>query len=116
MKITAIRYRRLVSTDRYGHFAVELETQLERSDDYETSFRELRAEVDRQCAGQVERDGLFQDIHQLREEVVRLERQRDDLRDDIKTNREILRGHEQLEALARERGIDPAGLNGEIPF
>lgn len=116
MKITTIRYRKLVSTDRYGHVAVELEAQLQHGDNYEQSFEALRAEVEKQLHGMGERDRIYALLPELQEQVVRLERQRDGLRDDVNANRKIIRDHSDLERLAKERGIDPVGLNGEIPF
>lgn len=116
MNVTAIRFRKLVSTDRYGHIAVEIEAQLQAGDELDASMNSLRALVEAQLHGAEERDRIYASLNSMREETAYLEERRDGLRADIKANREIIRKHRELEALAVNHSIDPAGLNGEIPF
>jgi hypothetical protein len=118
MNVTHIRIRKLVSRDTgYGHDAAEIEAQVEDGDDWEQVAIEVHRMVDSQIRQGKEAYGLRHCLDDLRTLVHNIERERDDLAKQISENRKIIQPYEKLEILARNHGIDTAGLNDDgIPF
>lgn len=125
MNITAIRLRKLISTPiGYGHHAAEIEAHVGPDDDAGAVAATLHAELDAQLATAQGREAKRLDILEMEREaeylklrVEGLAAQRDDLQAQVRRNRDIIGQHEEINTLARERGLDPHGLpDEEMPF
>jgi len=117
MKVTHVRIRKLVShANRFGHEACELEAQVEDGEDWEVVAEALRQEVDAQLRHADERSRLIRTLDDLRAGVVNLEREAERIRASIAEGRNIIRQHDELAEIARERGLDADALRDPLPF
>ena len=91
MKITKIRYRKLISLpDAYSHQAVELEAEVEPGEDPDAAMLDLKHEVERQLADSAERHRLYRDMNILLGEIAETIRERDQVRHETETLRSAL--------------------------
>ena len=119
MKITAIRIRKLVSrATGYGHDAAEIEAAVEDGEDPAAVAEELHRLVDTQIRQGADADRLRYTLDDLRSEVVRLERQKLALAQDIGKQAEAISKHEVLAEMAAKAGIKlgPVLDNLVMPF
>lgn len=119
MKITAIRIRKLVSRPTgYGHDAAEIEAQVEDGDDVES----VAASLHSHCEAEIRRGREFADLRRtlddLRSDVMRLQRQRDGIEDDLKRIRDQIAEAQDFAEAAEKAGlkVPPALARLTIPF
>lgn len=115
MKVTHVRISILESGPGYNNSSCTLEAAVEDGEDWQEVANELRAMCKQHVQGGKEVDRLWQRVHEAQEELVRVEREAQRWQNEVKANREHIRSHDKLAAIARREGIDP-GMLDEIPF
>lgn len=116
MRISAIRFGKLVSGPGFNNRKLEVEAIVDEGEDPEPVPARLEAFVDRVLGQQKEFDGLMGDLQRAREAVRSEERRYEALGADIATMRTVIQGHARLREIALREGIDIEGLNHTLPL
>jgi phosphosulfolactate phosphohydrolase-like enzyme len=116
MKITSVRWGALRSIENYNNVSAAIEAAVEDGEDPEAVLAEVKSRVNIALEDAAKAARLNRAIHLLMDDVVMYERKRDELRAEIDNNRKIIREHEDLCDLAREKGLDTHGLSDPLPF
>lgn len=122
MKITKIRLRSLHSISHgYGHEAVEIEADVADGEDVEQAIHDLRDRLASELRASLDMREAFTKTGRQRarafQEIGSLERERDNLRQQMLENRRVLGQYDALRELAIAQGLPGADkLDGELPF
>lgn len=116
MKITSVRWGALRSIENYNNVSAAIEATVEDGEDPMVVLGEVKGKVNIALEDAAKAARLSRKIDILMEEVAMYERKRDSLRAEVENNRKIIREHEDLCDLAREKGLDTHGLSDPLPF